>query len=146
MANGVPNFFGPGGSILASPGAVTGPVQQVGLLGPDGRPLPPVDPLDKSWVTSDPLKTANKAMVARLVHREVPIVSEMTDWTVPMVRRALAEHVVGLFDAPAQLVDTMLFSDARVQSALLARTSILGRPMRIRPPRSLRRNRAAIRC
>jgi phage gp29-like protein len=146
MANDAPSLFGQRGSILTSSGAVTAPLSSAGLLGPDGRPLPPSDPLDKPWAVGDPLANAKPAMIANLVHREVPLVSEATDWTVPAVRAALASHVVGLFDAPSQLIDTMIFSDARVQSALLARTAILGRPMRIRPPRRLAKNRKAIQC
>ncbi len=66
---------------------------------------------------------------ANVILREIPLTTTATAWTVPAVRYALAQGVVGQFDWPAQLCDAIV-GDGRVQAALGSRTSsLLGRPV-----------------
>lgn len=80
---------------------------------------PPTDPLD---VTKSILKNR-----ATIIHREVPIVTTQTGWTILQVRQAIESLVIGLFDAPAQLMDAIT-GDSRVHSAFQQRIGgLLGR-------------------
>lgn len=101
---------------------------------PDIAWAPPRDPLDK------------RAIDPRLVRREVPISVVATAWDVPQARSALSSLVLGLFDAPAQLCDSVMGSDSRVQAALAARLSILRRPVSFRIPKKYRDSSAAREC
>lgn len=96
--------------------------------------LPRPHPPDLAWrPPQDPL--ADRAVNPTVIHREVPIVVVATAWDVPQARSALSSLVLGLFDAPAQLADSVMGSDSRVQAAMAARLSILGRPVAFRTPK-----------
>lgn len=80
------------------------------------------------------------------VYRDVPIVTTATFWNAPLVRMALADLVLGIFDAPAQLIDSM-YGDSRVQSGLVSRVGgLLGRKIQFRVPRRYRDSAAAKEC
>jgi hypothetical protein len=98
-----------------------------------GMPITPTTN-DPAWQPpTDPLK--NPKATARVIHREVPVVSTTTSWTVSDVRAALQALVIGLFDGPAQLVDAIQ-GDSRVQAAMSSRTGgLLGRPVEFTVPR-----------
>lgn len=108
-----------------------------------GRVVPPKD--DPAFQPpSDPLK--DQAVNPSIVHREIPLVSVATSWTVADVRRAYGDLVVGIFDGPAQLIDSVV-GDSRVQAAMASRTGgILGRPVDFIIPRRYRDSDAAKEC
>lgn len=108
-----------------------------------GTPKPPAD--DPAWADrgKSPIGSPNTVGV---FHREIPIVTIATGWTVPNARSALMDLVVGLFDAPGQLADDVMGSDSRTQAALASRQSILGRPVDFRPPVRYRDSRLAQEC
>lgn len=82
----------------------------------------------------DPLEKGKVRAQAMTITREVPLVVVQTGWDVPQVRSALESLVIGLFDAPAQLVDAVI-GDSRVHSALSQRTGgLLGRPISFKAP------------
>ena len=93
---------------------------------------PPRDPLDRA----DPT----------IIRREIPISVVATGWDVRGVRAARQELVLGLFDLPAQMVDAMILTDARIQAGLASRLSILGRPIDFRVPRRYRGSSLAKEC
>ena len=80
----------------------------------------------------DPLRGTSKEQT-RLVYRDLPLVSTLTDWTVDMMRGALRSHMWGIFEGSAQLVDAVL-GDDRVQATLGSSISgLFGREVRFRP-------------
>lgn len=100
--------------------------------------LPPVKPAtdDPAWQPPrDPLKGGAVRARATVIHREVPLVTIATSWTVDSVRKALSDITQGIFDQPAQLVDAIV-GDDRVQATLGSRTGgLFGRPLRHRRSR-----------
>jgi hypothetical protein len=97
----------------------------------------PSDPL------TDPGATRSRAMV---INREIPNVVVETGWTPAMVRCALEDLVVGLFDRPAQLHDTVS-GDSRVQSANRSRAAgLLGKPFTFRLPKKKKDDPLAHKC
>lgn len=80
----------------------------------------------------DPLIGSTKAQ-SRLVYRDLPLVTTLTDWTVDQMRGALRAHMWGIFDGSGQLTDAIL-GDDRVQATLGSRISgLFGRETRFRP-------------
>lgn len=110
-----------------------------------GNVVPPTN--DIAWQPPrDPLKDGNAKARASVIHREVPLVVSLTGWTVPQVRGALEDLVLGQFDAPAQLIDTII-ADSRVQSAMASRTGgLLGRPITHELPDGKSDDKQAKRC
>lgn len=109
-----------------------------------GSPQIPLDAISKqvgapSSVPFDPAFPIPGASLvgtkpgARIVYRDIPIVSTVTTWTVPGVRDALATHVLGIFESSGQLIDIMM-GDDRVQATLGSRRAgLFGREVRFRP-------------
>lgn len=98
---------------------------------------PPGDPLGDG--------TGLKAR-AGVVRRDIPLVLSATALTISDVRAAVADLVVGLFDAPAQVVD-VLTGDSRVAAGLASRVGgLLGREVQFEIPRALRDSSAAREC
>lgn len=111
-----------------------------------GQPPEPATP-DIAWQPPrDPLTGVDLSARAGVVHREVPITVVATAWDVPQARNALNDLVIGLFDAPAQLADSVMGSDSRVQAAMASRLSILGRPVTFKIPRKYRDSSLAKEC
>lgn len=130
-------------SVMTSAPAATSPA---GLLyDAIGRPIPPRD--DPAWQPPrDPLQGTDVRARADVVTREIPLVSVATGWDVPSVRSAYDQLVIGLFDRPAQLIDS-LAGDSRVQAGMASRTGgLLGRPVDFLLPRSMRDSSAAREC
>lgn len=103
------------------------------ILDPYGRVIPPTnDPAFQP--PRDPLKDTDAAKgEARIIYRQIPITTIQTDWTVEQTRRALNQHVAGMFDQSAQLVDAIV-GDDRIQATLGSRTGgLFGRPVRFKP-------------
>lgn len=99
---------------------------------------PPRDPLD---VAGNVLR--NKASV---IHREIPIVTTQTGWTIMQVRQAIECLTTGLFDGPAQLVDAIT-GDSRVHSAFQQRIGgLLGRRIDHRIPKEFEDSPLAKEC
>lgn len=97
---------------------------------------PPRDPLD-----ADKLKAT-----ASTVHREIPLVTVATSWGVADVRAAYGDLVIGLFDRPAQLVDSVT-GDSRVLAGMSSRVGgLLGRPVEFQVPRRYRDSDTAKEC
>lgn len=70
----------------------------------------------------DPLAGVERGDVAGVVYRDIPIVAVSTGtWSIDGIRGALADHMIGQFNRPAQLVDDMA-GDDRVQATLGSRT------------------------
>ena len=110
-----------------------------------GRAVAPTD--DPAWQPPrDPLKDTDIRAQAGAVSREIPLVSVATGWDVAATRNAYGSLVIGLFDQPAQLVDSIV-GDSRVQAAMASRTGgILGRPVDFVIPRKLRDSALAREC
>lgn len=99
--------------------------RQVGM--PGNVPPDPAFPPPGS-----PARVATRDGVG-LIYRDIPIVQTITTWTVPGVRGALAEHMIGVFNSSAQLIDIMM-GDDRVQATLGSRRAgLFGRELRFRP-------------
>lgn len=115
---------------------------------PDLIGKPPVGPSDDpAWqLPRDPLSQVSLAAQATTVHREVPLVTIATGWDVPSARAAMNDLVAGIFDAPAQLADSVMRSDSRVSSGLNSRLAILGRPVDFVIPRKYRDSDLAREC
>src|ERR1700680_4755031 len=71
---------------------------------------PPVDP-----ITGEPVDAVKSR--AKLVYRDVPILTIQNGWSVAGVRNALYQNMWGYFFESGQLVDSML-GDPRVQATL----------------------------
>jgi phage gp29-like protein len=70
---------------------------------------------------------------ARIVYRDLPLVSTLTTWTVEQMRHAIWAHMWGVFDASGQLVDSIL-GDDRVMATLGSRISnLFGREVIFEP-------------
>lgn len=79
---------------------------------------------------SDPLKEAKRDDLAT-IYRDLPVVQAWIDWNVDRVRRALREHVSGVFTSSATLVDD-LTGDDRIMSSLRTRVNaVAGRPFEL---------------
>lgn len=98
---------------------------------------PPADPLGDG--------TGLKAR-AGVVRRDIPIVLSATALTISDVRAAIGDLTVGLFDAPAQVVD-VLTGDSRVAAGLASRVGgLLGREVQFEIPRKFADSSAAQEC
>jgi len=94
---------------------------------------------------TNPLDEGTKAR-AKLIYRDVPNVTIQNTWTVPEIRFALSQHMYGIFENSAQLVDSML-GDDRVQATLGSRIGgLFGREIRYKPPKGLEDSRAYREC
>lgn len=101
---------------------------------------------DPAWQPPrDPLGADARA-TAGIIRREIPISVVATGWDVRGVRAARQELVLGLFDLPAQMVDAMILTDARVQAGLASRLSIFGRPVKFTTPPQYRDSSLAKEC
>ena len=109
-----------------------------------GRAVP--DRNDPAFQTpTDPL-ARNLRDVATLIHRELPNVTTQTGYAPNDVRNAIAQLVIGLFDVPSQMTDTVL-ADSRVHATLSSRVGgLLGRPVTHRCPPGLEDDPDAQRC
>ena len=68
----------------------------------------------------DPLAGVSDSS-ARAVYRDIPIQVVASNWSIEGIRTALQNHRIGLWEAPAQLCDS-IFGDDRVQATLGSRT------------------------
>lgn len=96
----------------------------------------------------DPLRGDRSELVgrARTIYREVPNVVIQTGWDPNTIRGALNDLVVGLFDRPAQLLDSIT-NDSRVQASMRSRSGgLLGRPVRFAVPKKYRHDSDAKHC
>lgn len=107
------------------------PEQQI--LDAFGNVRVPTD--DPAWQPpSDPLVKNDPRVKASIINREIPITVVQTGWSIGEVRSAIEALVIGLFDAPAQLVDAIT-GDSRVQSAMQSRVGgLLGKEIRHKIP------------
>jgi phage gp29-like protein len=106
---------------------------------------PPHDPAFAS--PADPLGDGGALRAqAGVVRRDIPIVLSATALTISDVRAAIGDLTVGLFDAPAQVVD-VLTGDSRVAAGLASRVGgLLGREVQFEIPRKLVDSSAAQEC
>lgn len=111
----------------------------------DRFPAQPAPTDDPAWQKpTDPLK--DRAIDPGIIRREIPIVTVATYWTPPLVRSAFAQLVVGQFDAPAQLIDSMI-GDSRICAGLDSRVGgLLGRPIETTIPKRYRDSELAKEC
>jgi hypothetical protein len=121
------------GSLLSHPLATVRKNPETMLLDAFGRVVVPTD--DVAWQPpTDPLKSGNPKANAQIINREIPLTTVQTGWTVPQVRYAIEGLVMGMFDAPAQLVDAIM-GDSRVHSATQSRAcGLLGRAIKHKMP------------
>jgi phage gp29-like protein len=69
---------------------------------------------------------------AKLIYRDLPLVTIQNTWTVEQVRGAIYSHMTGVFDSSAQLWDSIL-GDDRVTATLNSRaTALFGREVRFK--------------
>lgn len=72
------------------------------------------------------------AATAKLIYRDIPLVTIQNTWSVEQARGALYAHMIGMFDASAQLCDSIL-GDDRVTACLNAKaTALFGREPRFK--------------
>lgn len=109
----------------------TQPSQQ--LLDGFGRPFQFTD--DPAWQPPQEQSPEEMRDAVRTITREVPIVTTQTGWAPKDVRAAIESMVIGLFDQPSQLCDTVM-ADSRVSATMASRTGgLLGRPVKhVIPP------------
>jgi phage gp29-like protein len=117
-----------------------------GLLDAFGRGAPVTD--DPAWQPPGaPL--ANVAATRErvlVIHREIPNSIVQSGWAVSDVRNALIDLVIGQFDQPAQLHDTIA-GDSRIQSAMRSRSGgLLGRAIRFKIPQRFKDDKRARKC
>jgi hypothetical protein len=87
----------------------------------------------------DPLTRGSLSKRARVISRDPPIVHVETGWTPESLRVATVEHIHGLFHLSTQVMDTLVLTDSRVQSALEARSGgLLGRQLTFGLPKKFR--------
>lgn len=130
------------GAPLEGPGVVAvdpmDPQRQLGTVVPvtdDPAWQPPRDPLD-----------ANTAANAQAIYREIPNVNVQTGWTIAQTRQALIDLCAGIFDAPAQLCDSMI-SDSRIQASLISiNGGLFSRPIVWETPLGLEDDPDALAC
>lgn len=134
MSNGNPFAGHP----LVGPGATKG-IGNIGGIVPDTN--------DPAWQPPvDPLKQGVSKSNATIIYREIPQVTTQGGWSIADVRAALVSLATGLFDGPAQLVDSVI-GDSRVSSALSSRTGgLLGRPISFKIPKKYRKDQKAKDC
>ena len=138
----MPPVFAPlnGSSPQASPAQL--------LVDALGRTIPPRDDVAFQPPT-DPLKGIKEVELrarASVIHRDIPIPTISTSWTVNDVRGAIGDLAIGLFDTPSQLVDAVT-GDSRVQAGLASRNGgLLGREVDFQVPRRYRDSAAAQEC
>jgi len=81
----------------------------------------------------DPVTQANTKTGAKLIYRELPLVTIQNTWSVPGARAALYQHVSGIFEQSNQLWESII-GDDRVMATLGSRTTgLFGREVRFRP-------------
>jgi hypothetical protein len=84
---------------------------------------------------------------ASVISRDAPIVTVEVGWTPESLRAAIVEHIHGIFVNSTQVVDSIILTDSRVQSALTAREGgLLGRPLSFGLPRRYRKSPLAKEC
>jgi hypothetical protein len=67
---------------------------------------------------------------AKLVYRDIPLVTIQNTWSIEQVRGAMYAHLIGIFDASGQLCDSIM-GDDRVTACLNSRsTALFGRDVR----------------
>jgi phage gp29-like protein len=105
------------GSPLRAPGAVRVPLQP-GLVDQFGR-----DIFGSAYqVPTDPLTQEDPRSLARIVYRDLPLISSMTgNWSLPLIKAALVDHMRGLWSMPGDLADE-ISGDDRVQATMGSRT------------------------
>lgn len=133
----------PNGSLLDSPWAQRVAVED--QLGGHSRPSQN-DPAFQPYF--DPLKGGDAAARAKLVYRELPLITIQNSWTVTGARSALWGHTTGIFDQSAQLWDAIT-GDDRIQATMGSRIGgLFGRPVVHRPSDapSVRGSKAAQEC
>jgi hypothetical protein len=95
----------------------------------------------------DPTKRGNLLARASVTSRQAPIVHVETGWSPDTLRQATVEHTHGMFEQSTQIVDTLVLTDSRVQSALSARSGgLLGRPLTFKLPKRFRKSALAKEC
>ena len=140
----------PRGSSFDSPYAVRHPNPSAralpsGILDAFGQPVPPSDPAYAP--PYDPLKRGNPLARAAVISREAPIIHVETGWTPDRLRAATIEHIHGIFHESTQVVDTLVLTDSRVQSALSARSGgLLEQPLTFGKPKKFRGSSVAREC
>ena len=116
-----------------------------GILNMYGKPADTNDPAYAP--PYDPLKRGNPLRRAEVISREVPIIHVETGWTPERLRAATVEHIHGIFHESTQIVDTLVLTDSRVQSALSARSGgLLGQPLTFGMPHKFRKSKLAREC
>jgi phage gp29-like protein len=92
-----------------------------------------VDSNDPAFSASVDATDANTRARAKLIYRDIPIVTIQNTWSIQEARGAIYSHLIGLFFASGYLCDSIL-GDDRVTATLNARASALfGREPRFRP-------------
>ena len=94
----------------------------------------------------DRLANVDRVATASTITRDIPITTVNTSWDISAVREAMQLLNVGLFDQPAQLVESIV-GDSRVQAALEQTTgSLLSCPLTFTTPPGLEKDPIAKKC
>lgn len=128
------------GAPLSGPGVVSvdlsDPQRQLGVVTPVTD-----DPAFQA--PHDPLKNAASA---QLIFRDIPNVNVQTGWTIAQTRQALVDLCAGIFDMPAQLVDSLI-GDSRIQASLISiNGGLFSRPITWEVPVGYEEDEEAIAC
>lgn len=85
---------------------------------------------------SDPLKQGNTRGRAKLILRELPVITIQNSWSLGDARAALYGHTIGIFAQSADLIDSIT-GDDRVQATLGSRVGgLFGRELLVTPANS----------
>jgi len=133
-----------GKSLLEGPFATVRQNPRPTILDQFGKIIP--DTNDPAWQPPvDLSKNIDKAR-SSVINREIPQVVIQSGWEISQVRQAIESLVIGLFDLPAQLVDSIT-GDSRVHSAMSQRIGgLLGRELNHKIPAKYKDSALAKEC
>jgi phage gp29-like protein len=108
-----------------------GPYRTPELVDAFGKPL--LIPNDPAFPKPQE-PTRNVRDQINVISREIPAITTQTGYSPADVRGAIEQLVIGLFDLPSQMTDTVL-ADSRVSATMASRTGgLLGRPCTFHTP------------
>jgi phage gp29-like protein len=100
--------------------------EQVGLNG--------IDRSDPAFAPpGDPLRLTSAQPTAKVVYRDIPLVTVQNSWTVDAARNALCSHMIGVFEKSGMLVDSILGDDRVMATMGSRRAGLFGREVRFKP-------------
>ena len=131
MAEADPGYGPPPGNPSGPARDTTAPFDAISRKYMSGLQADTTDPAFRDKVVD--ATDANTRARAKLVYRDLPLVTLQNTWSIEQARGAIYAHLMGVFYASGLLCDSIL-GDDRVTSTLNSRASaIFGREVRFKP-------------